>query len=73
MSGPEFFQTPMGRKFFERDLPELITQLSRLATSIERLSIAKTTPPTTLLRHKWDVITGSFAGDETPCPDRKVG
>ncbi len=27
MPGPEFFQTRMGQKFYERDVPELINQL----------------------------------------------
>jgi hypothetical protein len=26
-SGPDFFQTGMGRKFYEHDIPELIRQL----------------------------------------------
>ena len=35
MSGPEFFQTRMGVRFFEHTLPELVKQVSRLADAIE--------------------------------------
>ncbi|HEY1697938.1 MAG TPA: hypothetical protein VGG39_37520 [Polyangiaceae bacterium] len=35
--GPEFWQTPMGRRFFEHTLPELIQQMTRLAEAIEAL------------------------------------
>ncbi len=36
MSGPEFFQTPMGKRFYEHTLPELVKQLGRLADLGER-------------------------------------
>ncbi len=36
MSGVEFWQTPMGKRFFESTLPELVTQLRRLADLGER-------------------------------------
>lgn len=35
--GPEFWQTPMGRRFYEHTLPELVTQLTRLADLGERV------------------------------------
>ena len=31
----EFYKTPMGRRFFERDFPELIEQLKRIADNLE--------------------------------------
>lgn len=34
--GPEFFQTGMGRKFYEADVPKLIEAINRLATAIEK-------------------------------------
>ena len=34
--GPEFYQTGMGRKFFDSDLPELIKAIDRLAEAIEK-------------------------------------
>jgi hypothetical protein len=36
MSGPEFWQTPMGKKFYDYTLPELVRQLGRLADLGER-------------------------------------
>jgi len=36
MMGPEFFQTGMGRKFYEADVPKLIEAINRLATAIEK-------------------------------------
>jgi hypothetical protein len=34
--GPEFWQTPMGKRFYEHSLPELVKQLGRLADLGER-------------------------------------
>lgn len=34
--GPEFFQTAMGRKFYESDFPKMIKAIERLATAIEK-------------------------------------
>ncbi len=34
--GPEFFQTGMGRKFYEADVPELINAINRLAAAVEK-------------------------------------
>ncbi len=33
--GPEFFQTRMGQKFFEADVPNMINAMNRLAKAIE--------------------------------------
>ncbi len=33
--GPEFFQTQMGRKFYEHDFPALIKAVNRLADAME--------------------------------------
>jgi hypothetical protein len=33
---PEFFQTRLGRQFYERTLPELVRQVERLAAAVER-------------------------------------
>jgi hypothetical protein len=38
MSGPEFFQTLMGKRFYETTLPELVKQLGRVADGLERLN-----------------------------------
>lgn len=35
--GPEFWQTPMGRRYYEHTLPELTKQLERLAKALEAL------------------------------------
>ena len=34
--GPEFFQTRMGQKFFEGDIPALIAAINRLADAVEK-------------------------------------
>ncbi len=34
---PEFFLTPMGRRFYEHDVPELTKQLQRIADALEAL------------------------------------
>jgi hypothetical protein len=36
MAGPEFFQTVMGRRFFERDIPRLIEVVGRVADGLEK-------------------------------------
>jgi len=44
MSGPEFFQTQMGRQFYENTMPEIVKALNRIATAMEkkRLKISGT-------------------------------
>lgn len=43
-TGPSFFQTPMGRAFFERDVPALVKNLGRIADALEQL-VARLPPP----------------------------
>ena len=38
--GPKFFQTVMGRKFFEGVVPSLISQLKKLNENLERIADA---------------------------------
>ena len=40
MNGPSFFQTLMGRAFYERDVPALVRELQRLNANLERLTAA---------------------------------
>jgi hypothetical protein len=35
----QFFQTIMGKKFFEADVPRLLTVLGRIADSLEMLAV----------------------------------
>ncbi len=35
MSGPEFFETGMGREYYQVTLPELVRAVNRLAAAIE--------------------------------------
>jgi hypothetical protein len=35
----EFFKTERGRKFYDKDFPALITQLKRIADSMEKLTL----------------------------------
>lgn len=34
--GPEFFQTYMGRKYYERDVPRIVEALERIAMAMEK-------------------------------------
>ena len=36
MPGPEFFQTLMGRRFFESDVPAFVKQLTRIADALRK-------------------------------------
>lgn len=36
MSGPAFYQTRMGQRYYEHTLPELVRQLTRLNDLLER-------------------------------------
>lgn len=36
MPGPEFFQTPMGRRFYESTMPDIATALLRIAGVLEK-------------------------------------
>ena len=36
--GPEFFQTHMGRKFYEADVPRIAKSLESIAASLEKLA-----------------------------------
>jgi hypothetical protein len=38
MSGPAFFQTEMGKRFYEGTLPELVKQLRRIGDGLDRLN-----------------------------------
>ncbi|NOJ81592.1 hypothetical protein [Myxococcus xanthus] len=40
MSGPSFFQTYMGKRFYESTMPQLVRQLTRLNDNLERLVAA---------------------------------
>jgi len=35
---PEFFETPIGRTYYEHTLPELIKAINRFAKAIDRLA-----------------------------------
>jgi hypothetical protein len=37
--GPQFFQTPMGRRYYEHTVPELAKQLERVADALEALLV----------------------------------
>lgn len=45
MSGPEFFQTVMGQRFFESTMPRLLEQLERLNRNLEALAAAQQPKP----------------------------
>ncbi len=35
MSGPQFFQTGIGRKFYEADIPAILKAMNRIADALE--------------------------------------
>ncbi|CAM4493445.1 hypothetical protein [Corallococcus exiguus] len=37
MSGPDFFQTHMGQRFYEGTMPALVRELKRLNDNMERM------------------------------------
>jgi hypothetical protein len=39
MSGPQFYQTPMGRRFYEHTMPELVAQLARVGDAVQALLV----------------------------------
>jgi hypothetical protein len=41
MSGPEFFETPMGQKFYASDVPKIAKALERIAAALERIAAAQ--------------------------------
>ena len=43
MPGPEFFQTGMGHKFYDSDVPRIVKALERIAAALEKLAEPK--PP----------------------------
>lgn len=43
--GPEFFQTMMGRKFYEADVPRIAKALERIAAALESLEVQNQIPP----------------------------
>lgn len=44
MSGPEFFQTVMGKQYYEYHFPELVKQIKRLNDNLEKLIELQSTP-----------------------------
>jgi len=41
MSGPEFFQTGMGRKFYDGDVPRIVEALQNIAKELKRANDLK--------------------------------
>lgn len=39
MTGPQFFQTHMGRRFYEHTMPELVKQVARVADALEAVLV----------------------------------
>lgn len=62
-NGPEFFQTIMGRAFYEGTMPRLVKQLEKLNENMEKLAEAKPAPqaqpPYLLLDESLDYFKGS--------------
>ena len=46
MSGPSFFQTLMGRSYYEGTLPRIARALERIAEALEAQNPTATTAPT---------------------------
>lgn len=43
-NGPEFFQTPMGRRYYESTLPKMVETLERIAKAMEDANRLKGKP-----------------------------
>ncbi len=41
MTGPEFFQTGLGKKFYQADIPRIIHALESIAAELKRLNDSK--------------------------------
>ncbi len=39
MKDPQFYKTPMGKKYYDHDLPRLIESQNRLAAAIEKQNL----------------------------------
>lgn len=37
MAGPEFFQTVLGRRFYDGDVPRIVKALERIAVALEKI------------------------------------
>lgn len=51
--GPKFFQTGMGKKFFEGDIPRLVRTLERIAKSLEQEQVPKDPRPPDAPKVTW--------------------
>ena len=72
--GPAFFQTRMGRKFYEADMPRLVTAIERLSERVLELTTAieerePTDTPRTFPYVRDCTCKGS---DASPCPVHPV-
>lgn len=45
MSGPSFWQTLLGRRAIEKDLPQLVENLGRIAAALEVIAVRLPRPP----------------------------
>ncbi len=66
MPGPEFFQTAMGRRFYEHDVPRIAESLEHLAAVVTALVTEtqdKARKPTRMARSKMDKIAQVLRGE----------
>jgi hypothetical protein len=67
-NGPEFFQTIMGRKFYDADVPRIAKALERIAAALEAQAAARTPRATETIPEQ---KTGeSLCCDDPDCPDK---
>ncbi len=70
MSGPAFFQTRMGQRFFEVTIPKIADQLERLNTTL--VEIGKALSESHTRTASPDAPTAPEAAHATRDPDRRA-
>lgn len=74
-NGPEFFQTIMGRKFFDADVPRAIRALEQIADALEQIGealqhIAAEEYPVEVPESIEPKVGEQICCDDPDCPDK---
>lgn len=67
MSGPQFFETPVGRKFFQSDMPKLINAIEQLSKTISE-AYKPLEPATTTVYANDEPLVTAPQSDSTAAP-----
>jgi hypothetical protein len=66
MPGPEFFQTGMGRKFYEADVPRIAKGIERLAAALEKANELEEAKGAVSAPDNLKGLTDQFSSDAHP-------